>query len=70
VKRLIAGAVLGTALSALAVGTAAAGPAPGGGPEFGWHVAEMAPEHPKDHGRHFGDCVSEMATSSVCDHHE
>jgi hypothetical protein len=45
-------------------------PAPGGGPAFGQHVSGMAPEHPKEHGRLFGECVSAMAQGAECDHHE
>jgi hypothetical protein len=41
---------------------------PGGGPEFGSHVSDMAPDHPLDHGgRHFGACVSGMARGQ-CPH--
>jgi hypothetical protein len=40
------------------------------GREFGQHVSGMAPEHPKAHGRHFGECVSELAMTGVCPHHE
>ena len=34
-------------------------------------IAEMAPEHPKEFGRHFGECVSSMASTGECphDHH-
>jgi len=45
-------------------------PAPGGGPAFGQHVASMAPEHPREHGRMFGECVSAMARGEDCPHHE
>jgi hypothetical protein len=45
-------------------------PAPGGGPAFGQHVSGMAPDHPKEHGRLFGECVSAMAQGAECDHHE
>lgn len=44
-------------------------PSPGGGPEFGQHVASMAPEHPREHGRMFGQCVSAMARGEDCPHH-
>ena len=47
--------------------------APGGGNEFGKHVSGMAIEgHPKPielgghGGQHFGECVSEMATTGEC----
>jgi hypothetical protein len=45
--------------------------APGGGSAFGEHVSSMAPEHPRDHGRDFGKCVSTMATmaqTGLCPH--
>lgn len=37
---------------------------------FGLHVAGMAPEHATAHGRDFGECVSEMAITGECTHHE
>ena len=43
--------------------------APGGGSAFGEHVSSMAPEHPRDHGREFGECVSTMARTGTCPHH-
>lgn len=43
--------------------------APGEGPAFGTHVAEMAPAHPKAHGAMFGECVSTMAQTGSCPHH-
>ena len=69
-RRVLFGGLLGLALSVPAIGIAAAAPAPGGGPEFGQHVAGMAPAHPVDHGRDFGRCVSELATTGTCNHHE
>jgi hypothetical protein len=42
---------------------------PGDGNAFGQHVAEMAPEHPRDHGAEFGECVSSMARTGTCPHH-
>lgn len=42
-RRVLFGGLLGLALSVPAIGIAAAAPAPGGGPEFGQHVADMAP---------------------------
>lgn len=42
---------------------------PGGGPAFGHHVSEMAPEHSKDHGAVFGGCVSTMARTDTCPNH-
>ncbi len=36
---------------------------------LGEHVSGMAPEHPKMHGRLFGDCVSELAITGQCSHH-
>jgi len=44
--------------------------APMGGRAFGEHVSGMAPEHPIDHGRMFGECVSEMAITGSCPHHD
>ena len=41
-----------------------------GGRQFGAHVSGMAPEHPREHGRGFGDCVSELAVTGVCSHHD
>jgi len=70
VKKLFMGTALGIGLAALAIGSAGAAPAPGGGPEFGLHVAEMTPEHPVEHGAMVGDCVSDMATTASCPHHE
>ena len=43
---------------------------PGDGNAFGQHVASMAPEHPSDHGALFGECVSGLAVSGTCPHHE
>ncbi|MBA4180568.1 MAG: hypothetical protein C0506_08280 [Anaerolinea sp.] len=63
------GTLLGLTLPLGLVAPAAAQPAPGGGPEFGQHVAEMAPDHPTDHGREFGRCVSELAKRGECGHH-
>lgn len=42
--------------------------APGGGSAFGEHVSSMAPEHPRDHGGEFGECVSTMARTGSCSH--
>jgi len=42
--------------------------APGGSNAFGEHVSSMAPEHPRDHGREFGECLSTMARTGVCSH--
>ena len=44
--------------------------APMGGRAFGEHVSGMTPDHPKTHGRHFGECVSEMAIAGACSHHD
>jgi hypothetical protein len=43
-------------------------PRPGGGPEFGRHVSGMAPEHPREHGKMFGECMSTMAKGEECPH--
>jgi hypothetical protein len=42
----------------------------GAGPGFGRHVSDMAPEHPMEHGAEFGQCVSLMARTGLCPHHE
>lgn len=44
--------------------------APTGGRQFGEHVSGMAPEHPRRQGRLFGECVSDMATTGLCPHHD
>lgn len=69
-RSLVLGSVLGLAIALPLVGSAAAQPAPGGGPAFGQHVSEMAPSHPIDHGRDFGGCVSALATAGECGHHQ
>lgn len=43
--------------------------APTGGRAFGEHVSGMAPVHPRMHGRLFGNCVSQLATTGDCAHH-
>jgi hypothetical protein len=40
------------------------------GRQFGEHVSGMAPEHPQTHGQDFGECVSELAITGECPHHE
>ncbi len=63
---LIGGAFAAGSLIGIGVRTAgAAEPSPGGGPEFGRHVAAMAHEHA---GPDFGQCVSAMATGAGCPH--
>lgn len=42
----------------------------GNGQAVGQHVPDMAPEHPLEDGQHFGDCVSELAITGYCPHHE
>ena len=42
---------------------------PGDGNALGEHVSGMTPEHPTDHGQHFGECVSTMARTGTCPHH-
>ena len=49
---------------------AAASPTLIQGRDFGRHVSAMAPEHPKQHGAMFGECVSELARTGICPHHE
>lgn len=68
-RKLLVGTLLGLTLPLALVGVASALPAPGGGAEFGQHVAAMAPEHPREHGSKFGACVSQMARGEVCSHH-
>lgn len=68
-RRVVLGVSVGLVLPFLAVGAATAAAAPRGGPEFGQHVAEMAPDHPVDHGRDFGNCVSQLARTGHCEHH-
>ena len=48
-------------------------PQPAPSPEgrtFGQHVSGMAPEHAILHGALFGECVSEMAVTGECPHHD
>ena len=40
------------------------------GRAFGEHVSGMAPEHAILHGVLFGECVSEMAITGDCPHHD
>ena len=40
------------------------------GRAFGEHVSGMAPEHAILHGALFGECVSEMAITGECPHHD
>jgi hypothetical protein len=40
------------------------------GRQFGQHVSGMAPEHPRLHGSLFGECVSELAITGDCPHHD
>jgi hypothetical protein len=35
---------------------------------IGAHVSSVAPEHPLMDGRHFGECVSELAITGECPH--
>lgn len=67
IATIAAGAI---ALAGIAQASAEEGVSPGGGPAFGQHVSGMAPEHPKGHGRMFGQCVSAMARTGQCPHHE
>lgn len=68
-RTVVLGAALGLALALPIIGSAAAQPTPGGGPDFGRHVADIAPDHPIDHGRQFSECVSALATTGECSHH-
>jgi hypothetical protein len=63
VAALTVGLVVGAVAPALAEDVA-----PGGGNEFGQHVAGMAPEHAIAHGADFGACVSAMARGMACPH--
>lgn len=38
--------------------------------QIGQHLQTVTPEHPREHGAHFGECVSEMAITGVCLHEE
>lgn len=40
------------------------------GRALGEHVSGHAPEHPRDMGRMFGECVSELAITGTCPHHD
>ncbi len=70
-RRLVAVGVLtaGLVLAAAAPGVAHQA-APGGGSDFGQHVAGMVPEHAIAHGADFGACVSAMARGLACPHAE
>jgi hypothetical protein len=68
-RRSVPGALLVLALTLGATPAAlASNVSPGEGPAFGEHVSDMAPEHPIEHGRKFGECVSGMAIGQ-CPHH-
>ncbi len=40
------------------------------GRALGEHVSGHAPEHPREMGVLFGECVSELATTGTCPHEE
>ena len=40
------------------------------GRALGEHVSGHAPEHPREMGRLFGECVSELAITGTCPHHD
>lgn len=63
-------AVVAALLAIPTVASADMHPTPGAGPAFGRHVAQMAPEHARDHGALFGQCVSAMASTGECPHHQ
>jgi hypothetical protein len=69
VRRLVGVAALTVALL---VGAAAPGfgqdVTPGGGNDFGQHVAGMAQSTPSPTGADFGACVSAMARGMACPH--
>ena len=65
-KRSVLVSLIVSVLTLGGAGTALAAE-PAGGPAFGRHVAGMAPEHPIEHGAHFGACVSAMARTG-CPH--
>ncbi len=68
-RRLIGVAALTVALLVgAAVPASGENVAPGGGNDFGQHVAGMAPEHAVAHGADFGACVSAMARGLACPH--
>ena len=62
---LVASLMMGIVVSpALAVDGNHTCPTPG--PEFGPHIAKMAPECPLENGQMFGDMVSNMARGLPC----
>lgn len=65
---LLGVSLMGAVLLAGAVPAFAEPLTPGGGPAFGQHVSGMAPDHAKDHGAVFGECVSTMAQGAGCSH--
>ncbi|GBD20785.1 hypothetical protein HRbin28_01233 [bacterium HR28] len=70
-RRRIIVALLAVALAAVGPNVVATKtPSPHAGTPFGQHIASMAPDHPRTHGRLFGECVSTMATTGTCPHHE
>ena len=36
--------------------------------QIGEHVSGVAPEHPREEGADFGECVSELAITGECPH--
>ena len=68
-RRLIVGLVAMGGVLIAGSGMATAQVSPGGGNAFGQHVAEMNPEHARDHGAEFGACVSAMARTGERRHH-
>jgi hypothetical protein len=68
-RRRLSGALfVGVLMLGAAPAAVASDASPGGGPAFGQHVSDMAPDHPLEHGgRHFGACVSGMARGT-CPH--
>jgi hypothetical protein len=67
-RSLVIAGILLLGLLASPVAARADMPAPGGGSDFGQHVASMTPDHPRDHGPMFGNCVSMLATTGSCQH--
>ena len=69
-RRLIVGFVAAGGVLVAGSGMVAAQVPPGGGNAFGKHVSGMAPEHARSHGAEFGACVSAMARTGECPHHQ
>jgi hypothetical protein len=74
---LVAPASAQTTAGAAQPGLGAPDPAPPAGTQttiegraLGEHVSGHAPEHPRQMGRLFGECVSELALTGTCPHED